>query len=217
MPSEPWAAGTPLSTHGSWVICLDPLHVSVQVEMICETKPQLHSLGPWDWAVSTLGSWGGSASLPPERPLDLLAVGWREQVLLSTATRCRGAHTCRADVPERPGEAPACRHPSAGLVLPGSSGAQQTRLGQCFGLVFVISGGWWLSRPDPDKNFLKRPKQSLQFLHGLFETWLGTRTLSGMDYRVDHDVGIYKDFSNMNTSTKGELSWIILRLRCRHL
>lgn len=34
----------PLSTHGSWVICLDLLRVSVQVEMIHETKSQLHSL-----------------------------------------------------------------------------------------------------------------------------------------------------------------------------
>lgn len=36
----------PLSTHGLWVIRLDLLHVSVQVELICETKPQLHSLEP---------------------------------------------------------------------------------------------------------------------------------------------------------------------------
>lgn len=36
----------PLSTHGLWVICLDLLHVSVQVELIHETKPQLHSLEP---------------------------------------------------------------------------------------------------------------------------------------------------------------------------
>ena len=34
-----------------------------------------------------------------------------------------------------------------------------------------------------------------------------------MDYHVGHNVGIYKDFSNMNTSTKGELSWIIYMMK----
>lgn len=34
-----------------------------------------------------------------------------------------------------------------------------------------------------------------------------------MDYHVGHDVGIYKDFSNVNTSTKGELSRIIYTMK----
>ena len=53
---------------------------------------------------------------------------------------------------------PCLLSPSLTAVLPGNSRAQQIRLGQCFGLMFVISGGWWLNRPDPDKNFLKKTK-----------------------------------------------------------